>query len=98
MIISSDNIAESVKTEEGSEFSEVFEKPVKKKKKHSKSGESKKSKAKSASKKKNKHLNVSIFDMNEPLDVSDADVQRKLMAMPSLSHHKSSPAQDRSVQ
>lgn len=94
MIISSDNIAESVKTEEGSEFSEVFEKPVKKKKKHSKSGESKKSKAKSASKKKNKHLNVSIFDMNEPLDVSDADVQRKLMAMPSLSHHKSSPAQD----
>ncbi|XP_076674562.1 lysine-specific demethylase 4B isoform X2 [Andrena cerasifolii] len=92
IVISLDNIAEGIKVEESSDFSEVVEKPVKKKKKHSRSGDSKKGKAKGASKKKNKHLNISIFDTNEPLDVSDADVQRKLMAMPSLSHHK--PIQD----
>ncbi|XP_003703094.1 lysine-specific demethylase 4C [Megachile rotundata] len=88
--MSSDNITGSIKMEEGSDFSEAIDKPVKKKKKHSKSGEQKKPKAKNMNKTKRKHLNISIFDINEPLDVSDADVQRKLMAMPSLNSHKSS--------
>lgn len=90
IITPSDSIVENVKVEEGSDFSEVIDKPVKKKKKHSKSGEPKKIKSKSVNKTKRKHLNISIFDTNEPLDVSDADVQRKLMAMPSLNLHKSS--------
>ncbi|OAD59623.1 putative lysine-specific demethylase 4B [Eufriesea mexicana] len=89
-ITPSDSIIENIKVEEGSDFSEVVDKPVKKKKKHSKSGEPKKIKSKNMNKTKRKHLNMSIFDTNEPLDVSDADVQRKLMAMPSLNLHKSS--------
>ncbi|XP_012165307.3 lysine-specific demethylase 4C [Bombus terrestris] len=89
VIITSDNIVGSIKIEEESDFSEV-EKPVKKKRKHSKYGEPKKIKSKNINKTKRKSLNVSIFDTNEPLDVSDADVQRKLMAMPSLNLHKSS--------
>ncbi|XP_008559898.1 uncharacterized protein LOC103580058 isoform X1 [Microplitis demolitor] len=38
---------------------------------------------------------ASVFDSSQPLDVSDADVQRKLMAMPSLSqksHIKTEPS------
>ncbi|XP_043796318.1 uncharacterized protein LOC122716894 isoform X2 [Apis laboriosa] len=88
IIISSNNIIENIKIEESSDFSEAADKPLKKKKKHSKSGESKKMKSKNINKTKRKHLNISIFDTNEPLDVSDADVQRKLMAMPSLNLHK----------
>lgn len=88
-IIISNDITGSIKLEEASDFSEVTEKPVKKKKKHSKSAEQKKAKSKNVNKTKRKHLNISIFDINEPLDVSDADVQRKLMAMPSLHAHKS---------
>ncbi|XP_053971736.1 uncharacterized protein LOC128872756 [Hylaeus volcanicus] len=84
--IPSDAVVESIKVEEISDFSETTEKPVKKKKKHSKSGEPKKGKPKNANKKKNKHLNISIFDSSEPLDVSDANVQRQLMAMPSITH------------
>ncbi|XP_029032458.1 lysine-specific demethylase 4C-like [Osmia bicornis bicornis] len=83
------DITGSIKLEDASDFSEATEKPVKKKKKHSKSGEQKKAKSKNVNKTKRKHLNISIFDINEPLDVSDADVQRKLMAMPSLHAHKS---------
>ncbi|XP_015592194.1 lysine-specific demethylase 4A isoform X2 [Cephus cinctus] len=61
------------------------EKISKKKKKHSKSSEQKKQKQKHVIKSNRKHPNVPIFSPDEPLDVSDADVQRKLMAMPSLS-------------
>ncbi|XP_076623452.1 lysine-specific demethylase 4C isoform X1 [Colletes latitarsis] len=81
-----DSVNEGIKVEDGSDFSEATEKPVKKKKKHSKSGEAKKGRPRGTSKKKSKHLNISIFDTGEPLDVSDANVQRQLMAMPSISH------------
>ena len=70
-------------------------KPGRKKKKHpkvkdkdsekeAKSLEGKKNKPRKATKNKRKFTNDEIFNSNEPLDVSDADVQRKLMAMPSL--------------
>ncbi|KZC04861.1 putative lysine-specific demethylase 4B [Dufourea novaeangliae] len=88
-ILPVNNIIESIKLEEGSDFSETTDKPVKKKKKHSKSGEPKRGKSKNSGRKKNKHINLSIFDTNEPLDVSDANVQRQLMAMPSLNQPKS---------
>ncbi|XP_076171506.1 lysine-specific demethylase 4C [Ptiloglossa arizonensis] len=86
IIIPNDNIIESVKVEEISDFSEATDKPAKKKKKRSKSGEPKKARPRNANKRKSKHLNISIFDTSEPLDVSDANVQRQLMAMPSINH------------
>ncbi|XP_076649337.1 lysine-specific demethylase 4C [Halictus rubicundus] len=89
-----DNIIESIKVEDAPDFSEIAGKPVKKKKKHSKSGEPKKAKSKGSSKKKNKHVNMTIFDTGEPLDVSDANVQRQLMAMPSLNQQKSLTVKD----
>ncbi|XP_078041804.1 lysine-specific demethylase 4C [Augochlora pura] len=94
VVLPHDNIIEHVKLEDGSDFSEIVGKPVKKKKKHSKSGEPKKPKSRSSNKKKNKHLNINIFDTGEPLDVSDANVQRQLMAMPSLSQQKSPTVKD----
>lgn len=80
-----------------SDYSELSEKPCKKKKKHSKHSEHKKHKQKHVCKNKRKLADVSVFSQNEPLDVSDADVQRKLMAMPSLNIHKSSNMKDMSV-
>ncbi|XP_035724540.1 lysine-specific demethylase 4A-like isoform X3 [Vespa mandarinia] len=65
----------------------------KKRKKHSKTPEHK-IKQKNTSKSKRKHTNIPLFVPNEPLDVSDADVQRKLIAMPSLSPHKASTMKD----
>ncbi|CAK9829138.1 Probable lysine-specific demethylase 4B [Anthophora retusa] len=96
LIIPHNSIVDSIKVEESSDFSEVIDKPMRKKKKVSKSGESKKVKSKNTNKTKRKHLNMSIFDTNEPLDVSDADVQRQLMAMPSLNSHKSSTVKETS--
>ncbi|KOC63208.1 putative lysine-specific demethylase 4B [Habropoda laboriosa] len=96
LIIPHDSIVNNIKVEESSDFSEIIDKPMKKKKKVSKSGESKKVKSKTTNKTKRKHLNMSIFDTNEPLDVSDADVQRQLMAMPSLNSHKSSTVKETS--
>ncbi|KOX81382.1 putative lysine-specific demethylase 4B [Melipona quadrifasciata] len=89
VIMSRENVVGNIKIEENSDFLEVSDKPVKKRKKHSKSGEPKKVKSKNINKTKRKHLDISIFNTNEPLDVSDADVQRQLMAMPSLNLHKS---------
>lgn len=70
-------------------------KPGRKKKKHpndkekeAKSFEVKKNKPRKPTKSKRKFQNDEIFHSNEPLDVSDADVQRKLMAMPSLTAYK----------
>ncbi|CAL7935405.1 unnamed protein product [Xylocopa violacea] len=94
VIVSDGTVIEGIKVEEGSDFSEATDKPVKKKKKHSKSGEPKKVKSKNVNKAKRKQLNISIFDTDKPLDVSDADVQRQLMAMPSLNPHKSSMVTD----
>ncbi|KAF7379079.1 hypothetical protein HZH66_015313 [Vespula vulgaris] len=65
----------------------------KKRKKHSKTPEHK-IKQKNISKGKRKQTNIPLFVPNEPLDVSDADVQRKLIAMPSLSPHKVSTMKD----
>ncbi|XP_033212914.1 lysine-specific demethylase 4C-like [Belonocnema kinseyi] len=69
--------------------------PGRKKKKHpndkekeAKSFEVKKNKARKPTKNKRKSPNDEVFHSNEPLDVSDADVQRKLMAMPSLTAYK----------
>lgn len=81
----------SVTTDEASisDFCEAIDKTLKRKKKHSKNPEHKKHKQKHVYKNKRKHIpNVPVFSTTEPLDVSDADVQRKLMAMPSLSSHK----------
>ncbi|KAG7202354.1 hypothetical protein KM043_018681 [Ampulex compressa] len=94
ILVPVDETFAGIKMEDVSEFSEITDKPVKKKKKHSKSGEPKKTRQKNVSKSKRKHLNLSVFSSTEPLDVSDADVQRKLMAMPSLSFHKSSTVKD----
>ncbi|XP_017885883.1 uncharacterized protein LOC108628463 isoform X2 [Ceratina calcarata] len=96
-VISGNRSTEGVRFAEASNFPETTDKPVKKRKKHSKSEEPKKIKTKNLNKTKRKHLNMSIFNTNEPLDVSDADVQRKLMAMPSLSSHKSSIAKDTNI-
>ncbi|KAI4485696.1 hypothetical protein M0802_012592 [Mischocyttarus mexicanus] len=73
---------------EGSNLLDTTDKSSsKKKKKHSKTTEHK-IKQKTISKSKRKNTNIPLFIPNEPLDVSDADVQRKLIAMPSLSSHK----------
>ncbi|KAK9306803.1 hypothetical protein QLX08_002688 [Tetragonisca angustula] len=89
VIMSGENVVGNIKIEENSDFLEVSDRSMKKRKKHSKSGEPKKVKSKNMNKTKRKHLDISIFNTNEPLDVSDADVQRQLMAMPSLNLHKS---------
>lgn len=65
----------------------------KKRKKYSKTPEHK-IKQKNISKGKRKHTNIPLFVPNEPLDVSDANVQRKLIAMPNLSPHKASTVKD----
>ncbi|XP_043485444.1 lysine-specific demethylase 4C-like [Polistes fuscatus] len=79
---------------EGSDFVETTDKSSpKKKKKHSKTTEHK-IKQKNISKGKRKHTNLPLFIPNEPLDVSDADVQRKLIAMPSLSLQKTYTMKD----
>ncbi|XP_015122573.1 lysine-specific demethylase 4A isoform X2 [Diachasma alloeum] len=67
----------------------------KKKKKHCKHAERKKHKKLHEHKKKLKNLPaVNMFNSSLPLDVSDVDVQRKLMAMPSLSSQKTLSKKD----
>ena len=90
--VSNKEIKVKIKPEKG--------KPGRKKKKHLKDKEKhaakgaknieakKNKKQKQNNKSKRKFLNNEIFNPNEPLDVSDADVQRKLMAMPSLTVFK----------
>ncbi|XP_011313224.1 lysine-specific demethylase 4C-like isoform X2 [Fopius arisanus] len=74
-----------------SEFSEAS----KKKKKHCKHGERKKHKKLHEHKKKLKNMTaMNMFSSSQPLDVSDVDVQRKLMAMPSLSSQKTFSKKD----
>ncbi|XP_012288456.1 lysine-specific demethylase 4A isoform X2 [Orussus abietinus] len=70
---------------------------AKRKKKHSKHSEQKKCKQKHSYKSKRKMPDLSIFSPTEPLDVSDADVQRKLIAMPSLNIYKSTTTKDMST-
>lgn len=88
------NILISQLSSDGSSSSETTNKSPKKKKKYPKNPDNKKIKQKNVSKTKRKHSNIPLFISNEPLDVSDADVQRKLIAMPSLSTHKSSTMKD----
>ncbi|XP_063978608.1 lysine-specific demethylase 4A-like isoform X2 [Diachasmimorpha longicaudata] len=79
---------------EESSISELSE-ASKKTKKHCKHAERKKHKKLHEHKKKLKNLPaVNMFNSQLPLDVSDVDVQRKLMAMPSLSSQKTLSKKD----
>lgn len=90
----SNTLISQLSMEESDDFVETTDKSSsKKKKKHSKTTEHK-IKQKNISKGKRKHTNIPLFIPNEPLDVSDADVQRKLIAMPSLSLHKTYTMKD----
>ncbi|KAK0167640.1 hypothetical protein PV327_005011 [Microctonus hyperodae] len=91
------NVLTTPKQNLQSENSEISDEPSKKKKKH-KNGEHKKSRKSHTYKKKLKCINPApIFNLSEPLDVSDAAVQRKLMAMPRLSSQKSHTKDDPST-
>ncbi|XP_043478952.1 lysine-specific demethylase 4A-like isoform X2 [Leptopilina heterotoma] len=66
--------------------------------KKSKIAVNKKLKQSRAIKNKGKFSDSELFNSSEPLDVSDADVQRKLMAMPSLSAYKNTAIANSSSQ
>ncbi|KAK2585911.1 hypothetical protein KPH14_010495 [Odynerus spinipes] len=99
-LISQDTLLQNINmiisqlSSDGSSSSDAANKSSKKKKKYSKNSEHKKIKQKNPCKTKRKHANIPLFISNEPLDVSDADVQRKLIAMPSLSTQKVSTMKD----
>lgn len=66
--------------------------------KKSKIAVNKKLKQSRTMKNKGKFSDSELFNSSEPLDVSDADVQRKLMAMPSLSGYKNTAIENSTSQ